>query len=487
MSEATIVHRLAALAESDPARLGFDVAGARRTWGELFAGARRAAAGLVARGVGPGDRVALVLGTTPEVIELLFGAELVGAVPMIVNPSLPAQAIARRVALVGARVVVDADNVKGLVDRAPLVPDRLPAPDDLAYLQLTSGTTGEPHAAMIRHRSLTASLAASRVRLEITSTDVLASWVPLHHDLGLVRFVFLPVFLGLPCHLLTPSLANLRAWLETMARVSATITAAPDFAYRIAARSVDPAGLDLSALRVATNGGEPVRASTITAFEARFSLPGVVRPGYGLAEATLGVSAIRPGEPLRVDASGAVSCGRPLDGMEVRVVDGAIEVRGEPVFAGYFGDDEATRAAFTEDGWLRTGDTGRLDADGHLVVLGRTRAMIKRAGALIAPRELEEAADRVPGVRLSAAVGVPRDHDGTEDVVVVVEARPELAPEERQALVRRVMDAVTRATGVSPGRILVAGPRTIPLTANGKIRHAVLRAIVVAGELDRAP
>jgi len=492
MSGNTILDHLDAHARERADALAFDVAGRPRSFGALAAGARRAAAALSARGIGPGDRVAIVLGTVPETIEVLFGAQRLGALPMIVNPGLPAAAIARRVALVGARLVVDADNVKMIddVDKVNVLDESgaaeddatlRPGPEDIAYLQLTSGTTGEPHAAMIRHRSLLASLAPSRGFIQPTPRDAFVSWVPLHHDLGLVRFVFLPVYFGLPCHLLTPSLANLRAWLETITRVRATITSAPDFAYRLAARTVDPAGLDLSSLRIANNGGEPVRASTIVAFEERFRVPGVIRPGYGLAEATLGVSTIPSSQAVRVDETGAVSCGVPLEGIEVRVVDGAIEIRGEPVFAGYFDDAEATRAAFTEDGWLRTGDTGRLDADGHLWVLGRTRAMIKRAGALIAPREVEEAADRVAGVRFSAAVGVPRASDETEDVVVVVEARPDLDAAARADLVARVSAAVQAAIGVAPGRVLVGAARSIPITANGKIRHAVLRQAIVEG------
>ena len=264
---------------------------------------------------------------------------------------------------------------------------------------------------MITQTNALASLAAAQEMLGIGPRDVLVSWVPPWHDLGLLRFVLGPVFFGAPCHLVPPAIRTLPLWLRTASEVRATLLGAPDFAWRLATRLVDPAGLDLSSLRYSTNGGEPVRRSTILAFEERFGVPGVIRPGYGLAEATLGVTGLRPGEALRVDDRGHVSCGRPFPGVEVRIAEdgtdgvGEILVRGAAVFAGYF-DQPTESAEILRGGWLHTGDAGRLDADGHLYVLGRRRAMLKRGGAPLAPREVEEAAAGLPGLRLAAAVGL---------------------------------------------------------------------------------
>jgi acyl-CoA synthetase (AMP-forming)/AMP-acid ligase II len=512
---ATILESLARRAQSAPDAPAFTVGGEEISYSALHADALRLAGALQACGLQRGARCALALGTSGDFLRALFAVQMLGAIPVAMNTSLPAEGFARRLTLIrAAMMLTDKPLALGQAATGPRiesvanllsVPARElqavapPAPGDIAYLQITSGTTGEPRAAAISHRSLNASLWSSQRLLQAGPADVLVGWVPLHHDLGLVRFVFGTIYFGASAHLLPPSLASLGAWLQTMTRVRATITGAPDFGYRVAARTVAPEGIDLSALRFATNGGEPARLSTIAAFEERFGCPGAVRPGYGLAEATLGVTALRRGEALAADAAGRASTGRPFDGIEVRVVGdagaparhgdaGDIEVRGAVVFDGYFGDEEATREALRADGWLRTGDTGALDAAGNLYVHGRTRSMIKRAGAQVSPFEAEQAADRVPGVRLSAAVGIARDDiGGTEDVVIVVEVRPEeLASDAaRQAVTAQVVRTVTEAIGFPPGEVLIVAPRTIPLTANGKIRHGVLKDLLTGGTIPR--
>lgn len=511
---ATILDCLRDLARTRPGAPAFSIGAETISYGALQAGASQLAGALQARGLNRGDRCALLLGTSGDFLRALFAVQTLGAIPVAMNASLPAEGLARRLALVGADLVIaspDAsvksevgsglkvDTIGGLLGGPGREAQSIrPAdPSDIAYLQITSGTTGEPRAATITHRNLMASLWASQRLLEAGPTDILVGWVPLYHDLGLVRFVFGTIHFGACAHLLPPSIAILGEWLATMTRVGATISGAPDFGYRVAARTVSPAGIDLHALRFATNGGEPVRRSTIVEFEQRFGCPGAVRPGYGLAEATLGVSALRRGEPLETDAAGRVSTGSAFDGIEIRVTgpegarlrageSGNIEVRGEAVFGGYFGDPVATREVLSGDGWLRTGDTGALDSRGHLYVHGRTRALIKRAGALVAPFEAEQAADHVPGVRLSAAVGLAREEiGGTEEVVIVAEIRPEASASDgaRENIIAQIVHAVTQALGYAPGEVVIVAPRTIPLTANGKIRHSELKDLLLRGAI----
>jgi acyl-CoA synthetase (AMP-forming)/AMP-acid ligase II len=458
--------------------------------------------------VGRGDRVALFLPAGLGFIRAFFALQRLAAIPCAFAPGSPPATGARRAARVRPSLTLVAGPEAEGLTRAltadglrcvslPEVPRAAPPPrvevneGDVAFLQPTSGTSGEPRAAMITQANALASLRAARDMLEIGPRDVLVSWVPPWHDLGLLRFVLGPVFFGVPCHLVPPAIRTLPLWLRTASEKRATLLGAPDFAWRLATRLVAPEGLDLSSLRYATNGGEPVRQSTILAFEERFKVPGVLRPGYGLAEATLGVTCLRRGEPLRVDARGNVSCGRPLPGVEVRIdqefdATGEILVRGPAVFAGYFEAGFPAVEASAEvlrDGWLHTGDVGRLDADGHLYVLGRRRALLKRGGAPLAPREVEEAAAGVPGLRLAAAVGLPPAPDGsTEEIAVAVEIDPAAEPLQ---VATEVTTAIEEALGFAPDQVMVLAPRTIPRTANGKIRHSALLRELIDGELER--
>lgn len=466
-------------AGSDPDRLAFANAGRRLTFGELAESAASLAGGLRRAGVGTGDRVALVMSAGVGFAEAFWALQLLGATPCAFNPSVPADTTWRRAERIRPRMVLS-DQVAAAVARArpvALEPESALGGDDLAFLQPTSGTSGEPRAAMVRHRNVLAYLRASHDALEVHPHDVLVSWVPPWHDLGLVRFIIAAVCFGNPCHIVAPSIGTIGKWLETISDVGGTVSGAPDFAYRLATRLVDPRTVNLASLRLSTNGGEAVRRTTVEAFEERFDAPGSVSPAYGLAEATLGATASRPSERWAVDAHGNVSCGTPLPGVELRIDGegpdpGEILVRSEQVFAGYFDDPEGTQDSL-RDGWLHTGDVGYLDAQGRLYVLGRRRAMLKRGGAVIAPRELEEAAQAVDGVRIAAAVSIGYEAALTEAITVVVEADPSKPVRPLEAAVRQ---AIVHTSGFGPEHVRVVAPRTIPRTANGKVRHDRLRA-----------
>jgi acyl-CoA synthetase (AMP-forming)/AMP-acid ligase II len=251
---------------------------------------------------------------------------------------------------------------------------------------------------------------------------------------------------------------------------------------------VDPGSLDLASLRNAGNGGEPVRLSSVVDFEEAFNARGTLRPGYGLAEATLGVTAQPPGQAPSVDGRGNYALGPPRRGIEIRVdgsldAPGEILLRGEAIFAGYFDSAEDTGKAL-KDGWLHTGDVGYFE-DGNLYVLGRRRAMIKRGGAVIAPRELEDAAADVKGVRIAGAVGLPDGAGMTETAVLAVEHKAAGSPD-ADRVAGAVSRAVAASAGFAPARVAVVPPRTIPRTENGKIRHARVREMLVAGTIGRA-
>jgi fatty-acyl-CoA synthase len=477
----TLRDLLVARASSDPDALAFADERRRVTYGELAEAAAGKAARLASLGVRPGDRVALVMSAGVAWAEAFWAAQLLGAATAAFNPRLPAATIERQTARVSPRLVLGDDAL----DAAPVrqMPPEPPiGPDDLAFLQPTSGTSGEPRAAMLLHRNVLAYLQADTYEWAHRG-DVFVAWVPPWHDMGLVRFMIGAVAHGVECHIVQPAVSTIPLFLETIGRVGGTLIAAPDFAYRLAPKMVKPGSVDITSLRSAGNGGEPVNSSSVERFEDAFGLSGVVQPGYGLAEATLGVSMHPAGEPLAVDGRGHVSNGPLRDGIEARVdaesgAAGEILLRGDAMFAGYFDAPDDTAAAL-RDGWLHTGDVGYLDDEERLYVLGRSRAMIKRAGGPVAPRELEEAAQAVPGVRLAAAVGMPDAARLTETALLVVEDERAGSGEEA-AVVADVSRAVAAAAGFAPGRVLVLPPRSIPRTPSGKVRHLHLREMLVS-------
>jgi acyl-CoA synthetase (AMP-forming)/AMP-acid ligase II len=339
---------------------------------------------------------------------------------------------------------------------------------------------------MISHHALDAALAGIQERLAIGPRDVMASWAPLHSSPGLVRYVFGPVYFDCPSHLIRPSALQLSRWLELISSVQATVTSAPDVAYRLAAR-IGTGRMDLRSLRVATSGGEVVRADTIRAFEQQFHLTRIVQPAYGLTEATVIANSTAPGDPLTADAGGRVSCGRPIRGLEVRIEqrdparpDGEILLRGPSLFDGYFDDETGTQAVW-RDGWLHTGDWGVM-IDGQLYPVSRERLLIKRAGASLAPREIEEPLEQIDHVLSAAAVGRTRSDGLTEELVIVVETHRDTRADLR-TIAGRVEQAVTDTIGSLPAQVIIVRAAAIPRTTGGKIRHAELRQLVAEGSL----
>jgi acyl-CoA synthetase (AMP-forming)/AMP-acid ligase II len=492
----TIAQTLEHRAAVDGTRLAFSMAEDRITWGELHDRATRIAAALEPR-VARGERVALVMHAGIEFVVAFYAIQHAGAVSCAFNPYVPVSTLARRVARIRpALVIASADLGEALLKdaretglRVTTVGDLDPgtfaarpeAPDDpaqVAILQPTSGTSGDPRAAMITHRNALAAMTQGGRSMDFRHGDRFIAWVPPWHDLGLFRFVFGSCVWGGSVHLVAPAIQTIPEWLESVSLLRGNVTGAPDFAYRIASRMADPGKVNLESLRDAVNGGEPVRLSTIRAFEERFHVRGVVLPGYGLAEATLGVAAARPGDALRVDDRGNVACGRPMEGVEVRIdsetgiMPGEILVRGVNVFAGYFENPEATAEAL-RNGWLHTGDIGYQDSEGYLYVLGRRKAMLKRAGAVLPPRELEDAALTVPAVKVAAAISLPGPERTTEGIMVIVEADVQ-HEDDRRKLEAAVSFAIRDSLGFAVEKVLVAPRKTIPRTYNGKIRYEAL-------------
>jgi fatty-acyl-CoA synthase len=497
-------------ATDSPDRPAYVTRNGHYTWGTLLDETRQTAAALSALGIGPGSICGVVLPSSLEFIRVFFGAQWLGAIPVALGPGLPPDLIAQRLRAVHCQVAVLPDDLRHqlspvgarMVTPGELMQEPMPpsaayqggTAQDISHLQFTSGSTGVPKAAMIRHANIQASLEAMREWVAPGADDVYVGALPLHHDFGLIAFLFQPLYIGATCYLIEPSIVTLRTWLDTIGRVKGTLTGAPDTVFRIATRVLPRGGADLRSLRAAINGSETVRLSTITAFEDHFNVPELVRPAYGLAEATLAVTGVRLGDALNTDDTGAVSCGQSLSGVRVEIVDqdglpvpaghaGRIRVQGPVVFAGYL-DDQAETDAVLKDGWLETGDQGALGSQGRLHVHGRSRAMIKRGGTAIAPREVEDIVDAVSGVGRSAAVGVVSGADAiTEHLVIVAELDRHVRDDAHPRLRQHIATVVSEGVGIAPRRVLFVRPGTIPRTPTGKTQYVELQRQLY-GQID---
>ncbi len=488
------------------------------TFGRLWRDIDGVASTLIERGLEPGDRVVLVFPNGLDFFAAFFGVQRAGGVAVPIFPDSGFERVTDIASHCGAAAVMTSallpedkrNRIAGLgaatgltvlspadCSATPTTAD-LPVPDprQLAYLQYTSGSTGNPKGVELTHGDLVTNIHQMISGFEITDDDVFVSWLPVSHDMGLILMTLTPLLLAARMVLMPTSVGSIRRWMTAIAEHRGTFTAAPDFAYRIALRTAPKTGaLDLGCLRVALNAAEPVRAGTVTAFESRFGLDPTIVPAYGLAEATVGVAGRRPGAPIKIDGRGLVSVGKPFPGVELEIHGdgglverggiGEIVVRSPAATSGYFRNPEATAELLDAEGGIRTGDMGYLDDDGELTIVGRKKSIIIQAGRTIAPQEIEETVDELDFVRRSAAVGIDRGGPEGEQAWVFVELRPadEARPERHPEMVVEVVRAIRNRLGRRPGRVYLLGARTIPTTHNGKVRHLNLRDEYLAGTL----
>jgi acyl-CoA synthetase (AMP-forming)/AMP-acid ligase II len=512
----TLLELMAQRVKTSPQATYFTLYGQPLTYGHFWQMSRRYAGGLARAGLGQGDRVCLVYPTCAEFFYTFFGALHLGAIPVPLYPTLSPEGMANIFRNSEARGVVSIDWFRSGVEEAkaaapgvrrflttwdleeaePLEVSPRVHPEDIAFIQYTSGSTGHPRGVVLSHANVVETIKFMARAADLTADDVVVSWLPLYHDMGLIGCAFTPPLLGARLVLLPPDLRNPREWLEAVTTERATFTVSPDFGYRNCVRNVkDTGGLDLSSLKMALSGAEPVRLSTIRAFEEKFNMKNVIAPCYGLAEATLGVTLTPRGEPVRLDPSGRfVSVGKPCPGVSIRIMEGdttvppggegEVVVKSPGVMQGYYNDPEGTRQVLMPDGWLRTRDLGFFDRDGYLYITGRLKDLIIVGGENITPSDIEEAVDQLPGVRYSAVVGIESERLGTQRLHVVAEVRDTaMAPEALSRLVREIVQRVHARCGHRPARVLLTAPHTLPKTSSGKIQRSRLAQMILAGEL----
>jgi fatty-acyl-CoA synthase len=515
----------------------------RHTWGEVHERARRIAGGLAAAGVGHGDAVPVLAGAPAEIAPAGQGVWMRGASLTMLHQPTPrtdlqrwAEETTAVIKMIGAKTVVISDpflaaapllaelgmrvlSIDQLLDSRPIAPVETDD-DDVALLQLTSGSTGSPKAAQISHRNVVSNAEAMFIGANVDiDTDVIVSWLPLFHDMGMTGFLTVPMFFGAELVKVTPMdfLRDILLWAKLIDNYKGTMTAAPNFAYTLFARRLrkqaQPGQFDLSTLRWALSGAEQVEPADIEDLcEAGkpFGLrPEAILPAYGMAETTVAVSFSECGAGLVVDEVDAdllailhravpatkgktrrlATLGRLLKGLEARVVDddgnilaargvGVIQVRGEPVTLGY-----ETMAGFVaaqdDQGWYDTGDLGYLTEADLVVVCGRVKDVIIMAGRNIYPTDIERAASRVSGVRPGCAVAVRLDAGHPrETFAVAVESNNWQDPTEVRRIEQQVAHEVVAEVDVRPRSVVVLEPGMIPKTPSGKLRRAHTLALV---------
>lgn len=397
------------------------------------------------------------------------------------------------------------------------------SPSDLAILQFTSGSTSAPKAVQVTYQVLQENLAAIAARYGLNDRDVVVSWLPLYHDMGLVGIIGSVLTSPVSAVLATPRdfVSSPGLWMHLISRYRGTITFGPNFAYVLAARELAKVGdvLDLSSLRIAGNGAEPVSPDSVRDFVSAGSRhrlsPGAMHPVYGMAEVGIGTAFPVVGSgmtteyvdgvllatdhiatPVHCDhpsAKEVVLLGRPLECLTLMVADpetgtqlparhvGEIYLSGLSVTPGYYKDDQANQDAFHGE-WLKTGDLGYVTEDGQVVVTGRKKDVIIISGHNVYPQDIEAATSAVDGIRAGnvAAFGVA--DGGTERLYVVAESREG----DSGHLRRSVKASVSNHCGFVPHRVVIIAPGSIPKTSSGKIKRQECKKKLLNGDFGNA-
>lgn len=556
----SLSHALQLRAEAEPDKPAYVFLGdgeresGRQTYGQLDASARRIGS-FVRHTYGEGARVLLLFSDGLEFVQAFFGCLYAGVVPVPAYPPFRSKRlkicaeIARKSGATGVLTTyAQADAVRRALSRDPLL-DALPlamtdtcptaganfmpkacTEHDLAFIQFTSGSTGDPKGVVVAHGSLLNNERAIAQAFRNDSRTISVGWLPLFHDMGLIGNVLQPIFLGTPAYLMPPAafLQKPARWLEAISRYRATSSGAPNFAYELCIARVtesQKAGLDLRSWSVAFNGAEPMRAETLERFSEAFAPCGFAHrahyPCYGMAESTLFVAGGAHGTQtvIAVDVAALerdriqlqtdpqrptkrmVACGTPRLGNEICIADpdthavldadhvGEIWLRGPSVASGYCGEPPEVQRVFragpnkSVGDWFRTGDLGCIHSD-QLYVTGRLNDLIKLHGRSIYPQDIELTCERSHPDVASGRVAAFTIREGTLVVLVEIDfrARSRANPEE---IIASVRDATREQHGLTPHEICVLGPSALPLTSSGKVRRRHCRELYLGQQLPR--
>jgi acyl-CoA synthetase (AMP-forming)/AMP-acid ligase II len=541
-----------ALAADRPFLTFVDLTGVetRRSTHELYRASTAAAASLHEQGVRPRDRLLLLLPNGVPFVETLLGILLVGAVPVIYPPPYLARALPRYLAQLqrilqqcqpwGAVLDAQAMEVaRGLsVPGIRLIPPPAASgaaafdgphradPEEVALVQYSSGSTGDPKGVLLSHRAICSNARATRVATGDRADEVFLSWAPVCHDMGLFGGVLFPWFHdGAQSVLMTPYhfVLDPASWLHAASRFRATISTGPNFAFHLCLGLQDRQleGVDLASLRIVSNGAEPISRSIVERFIDRFRAyglrPEVMACVYGMAENTVAVTFPRLDRPPRFDrilrqpleeqgravpapqsepevhVKDIAGLGSPVLGAELQIVDekgavqperveGEICIRGTSLMSGYLNHPQATAEAL-RDGWFHTTDLGYV-ANGELFVTGRRGDLLIRAGRNLHPQDLEATAERVPGTRHGrVAVLAYRDAAESTDQIAVLAETDQHERTELVEIACRIRRALLEDFGLPPDRVVLLAPQVLPKTTSGKLQRRLAGRLLQRGDL----
>ena len=526
-------------------------------WRQVHDEARAVGAALQAKGLLPGDHVAVLGPTSRELMTIVRGCWMAGIASMVLPLPMRMGSLDEFVSSTRARIrhgdaklVLIDDQLAAFYEAAPGDPpiepmgsvlpgaanvpsgDRLEVPDHdpnrLVILQYTSGSTSEPKGVMIPDRVLTANIDACCEAAVLTEHEVMTSWLPLYHDMGLVGFLAIPMCQGVDLVQAAPQdfMAHPGAWMQWISDWGGTATAGPNFSWVLATRALRLAAkrgeqLDLSTLTLALSGAEPVDPKAVEAFVAAaepFGFDaGAVFPAFGMAETAIGASFPQRGAGLQCDtvdrevlertrvakpievtdpddlavrARRLPMLGTAVPGMELKVVDpdtretlperhvGELLLRGTSVTPGYYKRDDATRALFHDD-WLCTGDLAYV-LDGQLILCGRIKDVIIVGGRNVFPEDIERAVGGLDGVRAGNVIAFGMEgYKGKESVVVVAEVRADDPDGVRDTIHHRTLEVC----GLPPRDVMLVQPGTLPKTSSGKLQRAKCKELYLDEQL----
>lgn len=523
------------------------------TYGNLYLYASQLASGLLDKGIRSGDTVAIMLPTSEDFFYSFFGILLAGAIPVPIYPPFRPDKIEEyvmresailnnaetRILITFNRIEILGGILKTLIPSLQLVAmakdlfrsdvsfdkPKLAA-EDIALIQYTSGSTGIPKGVQLSHANLLSNIRSYGDAVEVRPTDVVVSWLPLYHDMGLIGAWLGSLYYGLPLTIMSPLtfIVHPERWLWAIHYHRATLSAAPNFAYELCLRKIPDAlleGLDLSSWRVAANGAEAVYPETLRRFIKKFKPYGfkaeTLLPVYGLAESTVALlfpplhrpplidrvereSLETKGAAIKVSKKHSsdlefVSCGTPITGNAVRIVNeqdeavderiiGFLQFTGTSAMQGYHHNPEATRNVFHE-GWWDTGDLA-YQADGEIFITGRKKDLIIKAGRNLYPESIEAIAAKIDGVRKGCVVAfsVSDLKRGTEKLIIVAESR-ETEAQTKQEIADFIGEKVLEGTGVAVDHVIIAAPHTVAKTSSGKLRRSTTKEDYIKGKLGK--